>query len=80
MARSKYIYLVYTRYHDNGTRLLSAHTVKREACEWLAESTWDEDTAILMRIEDGVSGDRDLVRDGGVYTYKPATIIPWEAS
>jgi hypothetical protein len=60
--------------------MLSAHTVKREACEWLARSTWDEDTAILLRVEDGVNGSRDTLGDGWKYTCKPATIIPWEAS
>jgi hypothetical protein len=77
--RSKYIYLIYPRYAEHGGRLLSAHTVKHEAAAWLSRSKWTTQTAMLMRVEDGVIGDRDFERDGGVFSYKPATRITWES-
>ena len=52
MARSAYIYLIYQ--YDF---LLSAHTVKREAHEWLSRSRWTHrDPAVrLTRMRDGVT-------------------------
>lgn len=77
MARSKYIYLICPRFSEHA-RLLSAHTVKYEARQWLERSKWTTEDAILIRVEDGVVGDSDLFRDGIKYSYKPATLIPWE--
>jgi hypothetical protein len=52
--------------------------VKYEARQWLERSKWTTEDAILIRVEDGVVGDSDLFRDGIKYSYKPATLIPWE--
>lgn len=48
--RSKYIYLIY-----HYERLISAHTVKREAHEWLSRSHWTHKvpSVRLMRMRDG---------------------------
>jgi hypothetical protein len=52
--RSKYIYLIY-RY----TYLISVHTVKREAIEWLKESEWEESEVTFYRMLDGGTQGKD---------------------
>lgn len=46
--RSKYVYLIF---HDGV--VLSVHTVKREAIEWLRASVWSKADVALCRMEDG---------------------------
>lgn len=48
MARGTYIYLVF-----KGADLLSAHTVKYEAHNWVRRSRWDFDQVTLHRMRDG---------------------------
>lgn len=50
MARSKYIYLVMF-----GDTLLSAHTVKKEALQWITRCGWDKSDLTFLRMPDGVS-------------------------
>lgn len=78
MARSGYIYLIYRLTETGYNRLISAHTVKREAKEWVSRSKFTPAEVLVMRVEDGVVGDRDEERDGGPYSYKPATIVNLE--
>ena len=50
MSRAGYIYLIY-----HGTNVISAHTVKYEAHQWLIHhSPWGPDDCYLIRIRDGV--------------------------
>lgn len=50
MARSTYIYLIFSK----EDLLLSAHTVKREAHEWLLRSIQSPENTKLMRMRDGL--------------------------
>lgn len=50
MSRSKYIYLVMF-----GNTLLSAHTVKKEALQWVTRCGWDKSDLTFLRMPDGVS-------------------------
>jgi len=75
MARSAYIYLIFTK--STPERFLSAHTVKYEAHKWLSLSEWDFETAVLKRVKDGTSGDRCPYTEGTMRR-KPATVVPWE--
>ena len=63
MARSKYIYLI--RSAINPATLLAAFTVKHEANTWLMRSKYNQDTARLSRMPDGL------------YDRKDEEEIPW---
>lgn len=57
MARSKYIYFI--RSAINPAILLAAFTVKHEANTWLMRSEYDQDTARLSRMRDGIHERKD---------------------
>lgn len=59
MPRSKYIYLI--RSAVNPATVLGAFTVKHEANLWLLRSEYDQDTAELSRIRDGLDERKDEV-------------------
>ena len=46
--RGKYIYLIY-----KGEDVVSAHTIKYEAHDWVRESRWDYAQVRLVRVKDG---------------------------
>jgi len=64
MAHNQWIYLIY-----NGVIVISAHTVKKDAHDWLAASIWTPENTKLCQMRDGVAGGTIMKEDRE---------IPWE--